>query len=255
MSQTVFRNTTGLPHAEQVTTARDIAVLARAITRDFPEHYVLFDQRSVTIANRQRKTVNGFLVTYRHADGLKTGFTCGSGYNLVASAKLDGRRLIAVVLGRQNRAKRLTDMTKLLDAAFSVKATPLISVNQLPISKDDLGAPPTVLRGGPCSAAAREEHIVTSPLGLTGWSVVIGSFVDEAAAKQAITALRKSSRDPTGHVAVIARTYESATRFSAMVVKLTEAGARKTCKALWSAQTYCVVLTPESVANPDLVWR
>jgi D-alanyl-D-alanine carboxypeptidase len=255
MSQTVFRNATGLPHAEQVTTARDMAVLAQAIIRDFPEHYALFDQRSVTIAHRQRKTVNGFLGSYRQADGLKTGFTCGSGYNLVASAKHNGRRLIAVVLGSQSRAERLTAMTTLLDAAFSAKAVPSVSVNQMPITEDDLGVPPTVLRGGPCSAAAREEHIITSPLGLTGWAVVIGSFGDEAAAKQAITAFRKSSRNRSGHVAVIARTYEGATHFSAMVVNLTEASARQTCKLLRPEKTYCLVLTPESVTNPDLVWR
>ena len=90
MARTVFRNATGLPDDEQVTTARDMAVLAIALLRDYPEHYPLFNQRAVTIGKRSRGTVNSILGSYAGADGFKTGFTCGSGYNLVASAMRDG---------------------------------------------------------------------------------------------------------------------------------------------------------------------
>ena len=70
-------------------------LLALAVLHDYPQHYALFNQRSVTIGGRSRPTVNGILGSYSGADGFKTGFTCGSGYNLVASAQRGDRRVIA----------------------------------------------------------------------------------------------------------------------------------------------------------------
>ena len=77
-------------------------MLAMAFLRDFPQHYALFNQRSVTVGKRSRGTVNSILGAYDGADGMKTGFTCASGYNMVASAERDGRRLIGIVLGSRN---------------------------------------------------------------------------------------------------------------------------------------------------------
>ncbi|NJM91924.1 MAG: D-alanyl-D-alanine carboxypeptidase [Rhodospirillaceae bacterium] len=123
MARTVFHNASGLPHDAQVTTARDMAVLATALLRDYPKHYPLFNQRAVTIGKRSRGTVNSILGSYAGADGFKTGFTCGSGYNLVASATRDGRRVIGVVLGSANRGQRTIEMTGLLNRAFSAGAS------------------------------------------------------------------------------------------------------------------------------------
>src|SRR5215813_12257700 len=97
MTRTVFRNATGLSNPEQVTTARDMAVLAQALLRDFPQHYHFFSTRSFAYGKRSYPSINGILSRYPGVDGIKTGFTCRSGYNLVASAQHDGRRLIGVV--------------------------------------------------------------------------------------------------------------------------------------------------------------
>jgi len=130
MSRTVFRNASGLPNAEQVTTAADMARLALALLHDFPEYYHFFADRSVTINGRSLPTVNGILVNYQGADGIKTGFTCGAGYNLVASAKHGDRRLVGVVLGGGNRGERASEMATLLNSGFAK------SDSKLPMLRD-----------------------------------------------------------------------------------------------------------------------
>src|SRR5512134_2239314 len=97
MTRTRFVNANGLPAAEQVTTARDLAKLARAIVTDFPEHAHYWSMPEVRIGNVRLRSNNGLLKTFDGADGLKTGFICDSGYNVVASATREGRRLMAVV--------------------------------------------------------------------------------------------------------------------------------------------------------------
>ena len=115
MRQTHFENPHGLPHPRQVTTARDMGKLAVALIRDFPEYNHLFKLPSVKLGKRRMRSHNDLLRTYEGADGMKTGFICNSGFNVVASATRNGRRLIAVVLGaksvkvRRARAKALFD--------------------------------------------------------------------------------------------------------------------------------------------------
>lgn len=118
MRRTKFYNPHGLPHPDQVTTARDMAILAKALIRDFPEHNELFTLGSVTVGGRRLRSHNDLLRTYEGADGMKTGFICDSGFNVVASATRNGRRIIAVVLGARNTKQRRDRATMLLDHAF-----------------------------------------------------------------------------------------------------------------------------------------
>lgn len=118
MKDTQFHNPHGLPHPGQVTTARDMAMLAKALIRDFPEHNHLFSKGSVKIGKRRLRSHNDLLRTYAGADGMKTGFICDSGFNVVASATRNGRRLIAVVLGSKSTAARRARATRLLDHGF-----------------------------------------------------------------------------------------------------------------------------------------
>src|SRR5262245_8709161 len=197
LGRTVFRNATGLPDDGQVTTARDLAVLASALLRDYPEHYPLFNQRSVTIAKRSRGTVNSILGSYAGADGFKTGFTCGSGYNLVASAQRDGLRLIGVVLGSTNRAQRVIEMTGLLNRAFAVQepAGPKLAELATLVSASDTGSAPTILTGGACTAAqmaGEDSGTITSAARLSGWGIVFGAYAERAKAEQ-ILARSKSA--------------------------------------------------------------
>ena len=120
MTRTRFANANGLPDAEQVTTARDLARLASAVVRDYPEHAQLWSMLDVHIGKRYFGTYNGLLAKYAGADGMKTGFTCDSGFNVVASATRSGRKLIAIVLGENTGAQRSLRASSLLEHGFSV---------------------------------------------------------------------------------------------------------------------------------------
>src|SRR6185436_1113131 len=174
MTRTVFQNASGLPADGQVTTARDLAMLAMAFLRDFPQHYALFNQRSVTVGKRSRGTVNSILGAYDGADGMKTGFTCASGYNMVASAEREGRRLIGIVLGSRNGGARTLEMRKLLDVGFSAGAAPTTTLMALAdeLTDADNGAPPNILTGSNCvTPALAGSTLIDSPDELSGWAV------------------------------------------------------------------------------------
>ena len=118
MTRTNFANVNGLPDERQVTTARDLAKLTRAIIIAFPEHADLFTTVEVQVGKQIMRTHNGLLLSLPGADGMKTGFICNSGFNVVASATRDGRKLVAVVLGEQSLATRRVRATDLLENGF-----------------------------------------------------------------------------------------------------------------------------------------
>lgn len=122
MTRTTFLNATGLPNPAHVSTARDIALLSRAVIRDFPQRYPLFSTASVDYEGRQIDNHNHLLTTVPGVDGIKTGYTAAAGFTLAASAAKSGVRLIAVVLGGPNRLMRDNNVTELLDTGFSVLA-------------------------------------------------------------------------------------------------------------------------------------
>ena len=120
MSRTTFRNATGLPDDEHVTTARDIATLSRALIRDFPRRYPLFSTVEYEYEGQQIGNHNHLLKTMPGVDGIKTGFTNAAGFTLAASSMRNGKRLIAVVLGGPNRLKRDGNVSELLETGFYV---------------------------------------------------------------------------------------------------------------------------------------
>jgi len=119
MSRTVFRNPHGLPHPEQVTTARDLAILTSALLKDFPDRAEVFSTTQVHIHKGTFHSQNDLLRTLDGADGMKTGFTCASGYNIVASATRNGHKLIAIVLGEYNRQRRSARAAELMESGFA----------------------------------------------------------------------------------------------------------------------------------------
>lgn len=118
MTRTNFVNTNGLPDPGQHTTARDLAKLARAVVSEFPEYAHYWAAPEVRIGKRRLGTHNALLKTFPGADGLKTGFTCDSGFNVVASATRDGRQLMAVVLGESSGNERAIRAASLLEHGF-----------------------------------------------------------------------------------------------------------------------------------------
>ncbi len=117
MKNSHFTNSHGLPHPDQYTTARDLAILSKAIIQ-FPEEYALYSVKDFTYNGIKQGNRNGLLWTDPSVDGLKTGHTEAAGYCLVASAKREGMRLISVVMGTSSMAARERETQKLLSYGF-----------------------------------------------------------------------------------------------------------------------------------------
>ena len=118
MENTRFENASGLPHDDQYTTAKDMALLSSAIIRDFPVYYEWYSQKEFTYNNITQTNRNKLLFTDSTVDGLKTGWTQKAGYCLVTSANRVDMRLISVVLGSNSPAIRTSETEKLLDYGF-----------------------------------------------------------------------------------------------------------------------------------------
>jgi D-alanyl-D-alanine carboxypeptidase len=119
MIQSSFVNPNGLPADDQIVSARDMAILARALIREFPEYDYYWHLPGIRLGKMVQRNYNTLLGRYPGADGMKTGFICASGFNLVASATRDNRRLIAVVLGAPSAAVRAVKAAQLLERGFS----------------------------------------------------------------------------------------------------------------------------------------
>ena len=128
MANTTFRNASGLPNDEQITTARDMATLATHLIHDYPDYYGVFQTRYFTYSGRKYRNHNHLLFGYKGTDGIKTGYTRASGFNLTASVHRGNKHLVAVVLGGKTGGQRDAAMRALLDknfvAASSTKPTP-----------------------------------------------------------------------------------------------------------------------------------
>lgn len=119
MTQTTYVNPNGLPADEQVTSARDQAMLARAVYNELPEYERYWNISAIKFGKRIMRNYNSLLGRYPGTDGLKTGFICASGFNVVVSAKRNGRRLIAVMLGAPSGGVRAVKVAQMLERGFS----------------------------------------------------------------------------------------------------------------------------------------
>lgn len=120
MQNTRFVNASGLPDSRQISTARDIAILSRAIMRDYPQYYSLFSTKAFNFRGQSIRNHNGMLNTMPGVDGIKTGYTNASGYNIAVSAVRGNRRLITVVLGAPSTASRNNNAQELMLTGFDI---------------------------------------------------------------------------------------------------------------------------------------
>ena len=254
MRATVYRNASGLPDPGQVTTAHDQALLGLALMNDFPQHYHFFALSQLRYGNRTLSGYNGLLVSYDGADGIKTGFTCDSGYNIVASAVRGERRLVAVYLGGLSNGVRNAKVAALLNDGFAGKLDgdgttldDLAAASDAPLPKQ-LG-PDKCVPG----AASVADGTGTQP----GWGVVFGAFPQKAKAQAVIKEMRGLLKPVMsgGHPLSIQRTQEGTTLYSALLVGLEQEQATAACRHLWEQGHYCLALRPEVLNNPQALWR
>ena len=172
LKESHFVNPTGLPDSRQVTSARDMAMIGRALLKEFPEHHDLFGIGALQLGDRVIPTYNSLIGRYAGADGMRTGFTCAAGLNVVASATHDGRRLIVVVLGSSSASERMAQAEALLDRGFAKKSGAFGLLDALP--SRGAKAPPD-MRAEVCASkddkeamSAVESEEWTAPLIPTG---------------------------------------------------------------------------------------
>ena len=153
MDNTSFANSNGLHSNSQFSSARDMALLATRIFREFPQYAHMFEAVGIATPARKHYSYNLLLERFEGANGMKTGFVCASGYNMVASATRNGRTLVAVVLGRSSQTDRAVSAAKLLNAGFRNGRT-----DQSVFTPVNRGANPINMRPILCTEQARAQR-------------------------------------------------------------------------------------------------
>ncbi len=242
MTATSFRNASGLPHPEQVTTARDMAILGLRLVQDFPAEYRLFATTETRVRNLRLSNHNRMLASYEGADGVKTGFIRASGFNLVASAVRSGRRLIGVVMGGASAAERDAHMADLLDQGFGLsevrvaQAGPPLAL--VPRARAEAQRPEPQRQAAPRPTAPPPRQVAPA----AAWGVQVGAFSDRAGAERAATNAQRTLG--TGTVMVEQARGGNRTVWRARVMGLSEQQARRFCAQRNKAQQACALLPP-----------
>lgn len=226
MAGTVFRNASGLPDPDQVSTARDMATLARHLLLDFPQQYHYFSVPGFVFHGRLVANHDRMLQTYPGADGLKTGYVTASGFNLVTSAVHGDVRLIGVVLGASRSAERDRHMAMLLDAGFEQFNVPLSVPQPQPLERASGLLYESVTPPQPVPVPLRIAP-PEPPRVAARWSVSLGVYATGTAARRAAVFAREVADNGSVKVEPMTRRHRAAYR--ALLVDLTAPVARGIC--------------------------
>ncbi len=245
MTGSHFVNPNGLFDPRQITTARDIAILASAILREFPEYNRYFSKPFMAVGKRKLTNRNSLLRQMPEADGMKTGFVCGSGFNLVATATRDGRRLGAVILGAGSGRHRadLAEMLLIDGFARGPDTRPrLHAIENLPtgaIVPADLTK--TVCRKKSMELARSSE--------LGGWGISFGNYESPVMADMALRGrlLSPSGIELPGEAGIIKLPENRG--YAAAVWNLDESTSTAACSRYRRERAPCEVITPGALAQ------
>jgi D-alanyl-D-alanine carboxypeptidase len=250
MTATIFRNANGWPDPEQVTTARDMAILALAIIKDFPEYYGYFRTKEFMLGKQRIGPGVKFLDLYSpYADGLKTGFICASGFNIVGSAVRDGRRLVAVAFGFRRSDLRDEALVRLFEEAYALKTGG--SRQKIWQTKNSGGAPTTVFPYAECNPMRYDYP---------GDAVWLGTFGDWRSAKSAFDAgqarLMAMGVAHAGKEWILPVASNQVTKQAAIIADLQPEAAQKLCAEYQARKSFCVVKKSSEIAAPfSGFWR
>jgi D-alanyl-D-alanine carboxypeptidase len=248
MRDTVFRNASGLPDREQVTTARDMATLGRRIILDHPAYYPYFATEQFRFRGKVHHNHNSRMLTgYGGTDGIKTGYIRESGFNVLTSAQRDGRRVVAVVFGGASAPERDRHMAMLLDDAFGGR-TQFASHPSFSLISRANAATPAPDRAAMQGAERQATRGRTGPA--TDWSIQVGAF---STRNQALSAARSAEREigvaRAESTVTPVRGRNGGTLFRAQVTNLTAAEARAACADRARRKQACTAVAPATVAS------
>ena len=284
MGSTTFRNPHGLPNPDQKTTARDLAVLARALIYNHGRHYAYFSRDEFTFNGVTHANHNRLMGRFEGMDGIKTGFIRASGFNLAASAVRDGRRLVAVVMGGETARSRDDHMAELLERAFARRGfqdAPVLSAGtpaattagvkktSTPATAPKKPAQPANRRPGSgetaetaavaaggesldrlIARASSQPAAHATPLdqgdGTPGWAIQVGVFGNQDASRRAATAAVRRLPGLLGDadIQVTATGTGRQPLFRSRLTGLDEREARQACRSLAQSGGECMLVPP-----------
>ena len=277
MKNTVFRNATGLPNRRQISTARDMAVLAQALMREFPQYYHYFSTKLFTWGKRTYENHNSLLKTNSGVDGLTTGYIRSAGFNIATSAQRDGKRVIGIVLGGRTSRWRDRKMAHLLNIGFNRLQT-------LQVVEQRVKSPPPqpveaknpdrkIAQIGPLDAIAELIKSLRTPTprpkprsskldllkpkppappkamaeGTDSWGIQVGAYSVYGTAFQRIHEAIDALPDVLASArTVVDRAFGDSRRlYRARLLGISEQSARNACRTLIIHQFVCVPISPE----------
>ena len=251
MTRTTFRNASGLPNRGQLSTARDMATLGIAIRKNHPKFFKLFKTKSFIYKGVKYTNHNNLLGSYSGTDGIKTGYTNASGFNLVASVERNGQRIIGVVFGGKKARSRDKHMVTLLNKYFKTSLSkPLVRIakpSELPKTRPKIvvaekniknfNIPPEII-----------NNIIQNNVE-EDWFIQIGAFKNRLNAHKAARNARNIVPEQLGNLpASLSKITKSSTNnnlqylWRVRFVELAENQARSVCAELWTSGLSCIPL-------------
>jgi D-alanyl-D-alanine carboxypeptidase len=251
MTRTTFRNASGLPNRGQLSTARDMATLGIAIRKNHPKFFKLFKTKSFIYKGVKYTNHNNLLGSYSGTDGIKTGYTNASGFNLVASVERNGQRIIGVVFGGKKARSRDKHMVTLLNKYFKTSLSkPLVRIakpSELPKTRPKIVVaekniknfkiPPEII-----------NNIIPNDIE-EDWFIQIGAFKNRLNAHKAARNARNIVPEQLGNLpASLSKITKSSTNnnlqylWRVRFVELAENQARSVCAELWTSGLSCIPL-------------
>jgi D-alanyl-D-alanine carboxypeptidase len=265
MKNTLYRNASGLPNDEQITTARDLAILTLALIRNFPAYYPLFSTQEFVYGGRINTNHNRMLGWYNGAEGLKTGYVNASGYNIILTAKREDRRLIGIMMGGDSAQSRDNALASLMDGAFNGPSSLVAGTDKVapapktggsavvpvsvaaapawtPTGKDPIGAriaavnPAAPNNGNSLSLGNRTNVALTPPPTLRNggetWAMQVGAFSDTGAARNAIATAQITLPDIRATPSIAPIDTKGRTLYRARLAGLSQSDAVIGCRRL-----------------------
>ena len=251
MTRTTFRNASGLPNRGQLSTARDMATLSIAIRKNHPKFFKLFKTKSFIYKGIKYTNHNNLLGSYSGTDGIKTGYTNASGFNLVASVERNGQRIIGVVFGGKKARSRDKHMVTLLNKYFKTSLSkPLVRIakpSELPKIRPKIVMAEKNIKNFKIPPKITNNIIPNNVE--EDWFIQIGAFKNRLNAHKAARNARNIVPEQLGNLpASLSKITKSSTNnnlqylWRVRFVELAENQARSVCAELWTSGLSCIPL-------------
>lgn len=246
MKNTTFKNASGLPNKQQKTTARDMALLAAAMYHHFPQYYKWFSAKKFTYDGRTIYTHNHILKNFEGADGLKTGFTNASGYNIITSAERDGHRVIAVTMGHNTARERDRKVAQMMSKGLSKLAlNDKVNTSSMyaELEEKNIGSEPEQ------KLASLEKNAPNPKL----WYIQVGAFSNYAKARNyALEIKKKASRKLADKpIDIEPVSTGAAIIYRSKITGFAKNEADAACKSLKKSNKSCIVVAQQE--NKQLI--